>query len=75
MSKAFTREDEGEPAPLVSPRAPLPDGVPNYVTARGLARLEAELAELDGEIATAQQRGFAFKYPELESALRAALDH
>lgn len=34
---------------MVPPRAPLPPGTPNYVTARGLALLRAELAELEGE--------------------------
>lgn len=46
MSKAFTKDDAGADAPLVRPRrAPLPPGTPNYVTARGLSRLRAELAE------------------------------
>ncbi len=44
MSKAFTKDDEQTDAPLVLPRrAPLPEGAPNYVTARGLALLQAEL--------------------------------
>lgn len=45
MSKAFTKDDDLGDAPLVLPRrAPLPPGTPNYVTARGLALLQAELA-------------------------------
>lgn len=48
MSKAFTKDDTWE-EPVVPPRAPLPDGAPNYVTARGLALLRAELAELEAE--------------------------
>jgi transcription elongation factor GreB len=36
----------------VPPRAPLPEGVPNYVTPRGLALLRTELAELERERAT-----------------------
>jgi transcription elongation factor GreB len=48
MSRAFTKDDREE-APLVVPRAPLPPGVKNYVTARGLAALLAERAELEGE--------------------------
>jgi transcription elongation factor GreB len=49
MSKAFTKEDDVE-APLLLPtRAPLGPGVVNYVTARGLARLHAEHAELGAE--------------------------
>jgi transcription elongation factor GreB len=49
VSKAFTREDDAEPPLIVPPRAPLPDGVPNYVTARGLAQLHRELAQLGVE--------------------------
>jgi len=65
MSKAFTDEEAGEDAPIVAPRAPLPPGVPNYVTARGLARLREELAALQGEraradaLANEKQRGRA----------------
>jgi len=45
MSKAFTKDDDQADAPLVlTRRAPLPLGTPNYVTARGLALLQAELA-------------------------------
>jgi transcription elongation factor GreB len=46
MSKAFTKDD-GESEVLVVPRAPLPPGTPNYVTARGLAQLRAELTDLE----------------------------
>jgi transcription elongation factor GreB len=48
MSRAFTREDTWE-EPVVPPRAPLPDGVPNYVTPRGLAMLRDEQAALEAE--------------------------
>ena len=43
MSKAFTREDDGD-APIAAPRrrgVPVP--VPNFVTTRGLAAARAEL--------------------------------
>jgi transcription elongation factor GreB len=43
MSKAFTDEEAAEPPRVVPPRAPLPEGVRNYVTERGLALLHAEL--------------------------------
>lgn len=46
MSRAFVKEDSAEP-PLVVPRAPLPPGVPNYVTRRGLAALRSERAVLE----------------------------
>jgi transcription elongation factor GreB len=47
VSKAFTKEDGAGEAPLVPPRAPLPPGVPNYVTPRGLELLRAERRELE----------------------------
>lgn len=53
MSRAFTKEDREEP-PFVVPRAPLPDGVPNYVTQRGLELLRAERATLEGSRPDAQ---------------------
>jgi transcription elongation factor GreB len=49
MSKAFTSEETAEDVPVVAPRPPLPSGVPNYVTPRGLALLRAELAALERE--------------------------
>jgi transcription elongation factor GreB len=48
MSKAFTKEENWD-EPVVAPRAPLPDGVPNYVTPRGLALLRAEWHALEAE--------------------------
>lgn len=42
------KEDRVE-APLVVPRAPLPEGTPNYVTMRGLALLREELSTLEAE--------------------------
>ena len=47
MSKAFTKDDEGATELLVVPRAPLPTGLPNYVTARGLRLLRAEQRSLE----------------------------
>jgi transcription elongation factor GreB len=49
MSKAFTKDDASDDPLIVPPRAPLPAGVPNYVTARGLRLLHAERAELEAE--------------------------
>ena len=49
MSKAFTKDDAPDSLLVVPPRAPLPEGTPNYVTPRGLARLHAERAELESE--------------------------
>jgi transcription elongation factor GreB len=46
VSKAFTKDDSSD-APLVVPaRPPLPEGVINYVTSRGLALLRDELGRL-----------------------------
>jgi transcription elongation factor GreB len=65
LSKAFTDEEAAELPAVVRPRAPLPDGVPNYVTARGLAALREELARLTAErtraeaLANAKERGRA----------------
>ncbi|HXX46951.1 MAG TPA: GreA/GreB family elongation factor [Myxococcota bacterium] len=55
MSKAFTSEETRDAPELVRPRAPLPAGVPNYVTARGLAQLRAELVGLASRPASAEQ--------------------
>jgi transcription elongation factor GreB len=49
MNKAFTKEDESPEPALVPPRASLPPGTPNYVTARGLELLRDELSRLDDE--------------------------
>lgn len=48
-SKAFTNEETPDEPIVVPPRPPLPAGVPNYVTARGLELLRCELAELEAE--------------------------
>jgi transcription elongation factor GreB len=49
VSKAFTRDDEAWEQPIVPPRAPVPPGVVNYVTPRGLRLLREELAALDAD--------------------------
>ncbi|HYE79745.1 MAG TPA: GreA/GreB family elongation factor [bacterium] len=49
MSRGFVKEDDALPPPLIPPRAPLPAGVPNYVTPPGLALLRAELTDLEAE--------------------------
>jgi len=55
VSKAFTNEESAETPRVVPPRAPLPAGVPNYVTEAGLALLHAELATLEAERAAAER--------------------
>lgn len=49
MSRAFVKDEAPEAPLVVPPRAPLPDGVPNYVTPEGLAALRAERAVLEAE--------------------------
>ena len=58
MSKAFTKDDSSD-APLVVPaRAPLPAGVTNYVTPRGLALLRHELTHLRAERSRLELRSY-----------------
>ena len=56
MSKAFTKDDGGDAELLVVPRAPLPEGTPNYVTPRGLRLLLAEQATLELERAALHEQ-------------------
>jgi transcription elongation factor GreB len=51
VSKAFTREeDDAVPVlPVKRRRVPIPDGVPNYITAAGAHALRAELAAGTGD--------------------------
>jgi transcription elongation factor GreB len=48
VSKAFIKDEAWE-EPIIPPRAPVPAGVPNYVTPRGLSLLRAELAALEAD--------------------------
>lgn len=70
MSRAFVKEDAEAP-PLVVRRAPLPDGVPNYVTRRGLELLRAELESLLGELAALEHGDGAGAAPS--AALRSRI--
>jgi transcription elongation factor GreB len=79
VSKAFTDEEAAPPPAIVRPRPPLPEGVPNYVTARGLALLRSELAELAaeagaerGELAAADAASLAARRAELEARIASA---
>jgi transcription elongation factor GreB len=56
VNKAFTKEDESDAPAIVPPRAPLPAGTPNYVTRRGLQKLQDESKELDRERARVDAR-------------------
>jgi transcription elongation factor GreB len=79
VSKAFTDEEAAETPPIVRPRPPLPPGVPNYVTPRGLARLREELEALgrarEGsirELSAAERSALAQRRSELESRISSA---
>ena len=54
MSRAFLKNESADDPVVIPARAPLPPGVSNYVTPRGLALLRAELAELEAEHARVQ---------------------
>ena len=49
MSRGFVKEDDQEDVPMVPPRAPLPQGIPNYVTRVGMDELLAERQALMDE--------------------------
>jgi transcription elongation factor GreB len=49
VSRAFVKEEQPEVPIVAPPRAPLPEGAPNYVTARGLELLREELKSLERE--------------------------
>jgi len=70
VSKAFTKDDGPEAAPVLRRRAPIPQGTPNYVTARGLKALRDELARLDADAAP-----FAIAAGEARAAWRSELEH
>ncbi|WP_421878933.1 hypothetical protein [Marinoscillum sp.] len=52
MSRAFVNEDNQEKAPIIPPRAPLPEGATNYVTKKGLDLLRVEHKDLSDELET-----------------------
>jgi len=54
MSRGFVKEDDQEEPPFIPPRAPLPDGVPNYVTPRGLRLLHEERDMLERSMGEAR---------------------
>jgi transcription elongation factor GreB len=46
LSKAFTREQDGAEAEELAPEAQQPQGLKNYITPAGYARMQAELKQL-----------------------------
>ena len=77
MSKAFTKEDGPAEAPILRRRAPLPAGVPNYVTPHGLQALRDELGALDAgappAASGAEAQAHAARRAELEQRIAAAV--
>ena len=84
VSKAFTKDDAGDEPVVVPARAPLPTGVPNYVTPRGLGLLRDELTRRHSErgpldaLADADARrvgllALATRLGELEARLSSAI--
>ena len=53
MSKAFKKDDDDDAVPLFARRAPLPEGVANYVTPFGLTALRSEQQALESELGEA----------------------
>ena len=49
MSRGFVKEEDQEEAAFIPPRAALPEGVPNYVSLRGMKKLLDEKEKLDAE--------------------------
>ncbi len=49
MSRGFVKEEDQEEAPFIPPRAPLPEGIPNYVTPKGLRSLHKEREDLEAD--------------------------
>jgi transcription elongation factor GreB len=54
VSRAFLKNESADDPVVIPARAPLPAGVTNYVTRRGLTLLHAELSELEAERARSQ---------------------
>jgi transcription elongation factor GreB len=73
MSKAFSKEDGPDDPVLVPSRPPLPAGVANYVTARGLEALHAEHARRAAERAALETPGSESKPSHALSVARARL--
>ncbi len=49
MSRGFVREGDQEEEPIIAPRAPLPEGIINHVTAHGLELLLKEQESLEAD--------------------------
>ena len=49
MSRGFVKEEDQEEAPVIPPRAALPNGITNYVTPKGYEALEKEQRDLEAK--------------------------
>lgn len=67
MSKAFTKDDAEPDALLVPPRPPLPAGIPNYVTPRGLELLQNEQTQLAVERSELEASAAVDRLPRLNA--------
>jgi transcription elongation factor GreB len=66
VSKAFTKDDRPDEPLVVRHRPPLPEGVPNYVTQRGMRMLREQLA-------AAAETGATARRAELEQRIGSAV--
>jgi transcription elongation factor GreB len=73
MSRGFVREDDQEEPPCIPPRAALPEGLPNYVTPRGLQLLLEERTELEKSRAAASGSDYERRRIQAEADGRLAL--
>jgi len=74
VSRAFTKEDDGSVELLVVPRAPLPFGVANYVTPRGLRQLQGAHAALEQERVALEAADPSDRVARLKALAQRALD-
>jgi transcription elongation factor GreB len=72
MSRGFVREGDQEEAPVIPPRAALPDNAPNYVTLAGFESLKTEKIQLMEELSsfeTSDEREKRRKSAEIDGKL------
>ncbi|MEO7034745.1 MAG: GreA/GreB family elongation factor [Polyangiaceae bacterium] len=75
MSKAFTKDDDANASEvLVVPRAPLPDGVSNYVTPRGLRALRLEQTVIEQRRSAFEAADPADRLAQLQALARRAYE-
>jgi transcription elongation factor GreB len=70
VSKAFTKDDRPDEPLVVRRRSALPEGVPNYVSARWMASLREQLAAASGPHRAELEQRIAAAVPAPEPADR-----